>query len=203
MQFVRQSVLFSALFVFLLAGCGDSEPVFTLKAQSKSKSKQVVLFFSLACPHCRTFDGLLDPWVEQKHEDVVFERIPVTFAKPEWAPLVQAYATLRTMNVQDKYTNRLFTAIHDKRFYVGDAESFSAWLSNFGFDRDQVIAAYNSPQTQKFIIAYRKAEQKYNVMSIPRLVINGNRELAIKQLEGEDKSLAVTATINRELSQVK
>lgn len=201
-------VLGLALIVlFTLAGCGKTETVFTLDSKQASKTKQVVLFFSLACPHCKKFDEVLEEsWLKTKHEDVVFERIPVLFGKTEWLPLIRAYTALRVMGVQDAMTSKLFEAIHEKNFDVYSAETFSMWMASHGFDPKKVKDAYNSQDAAKYMNAYAQAEAKYQVMSIPRLIINGNRELYIGGVEGEkleDKAENTATAINYELSKQK
>ena len=40
---------------------------------------EVVEFFSYGCPHCYSFEPLLEPWVKKLPPDVAFRRVPAAF----------------------------------------------------------------------------------------------------------------------------
>ncbi|GAA5141067.1 thiol:disulfide interchange protein DsbA/DsbL [Thalassotalea piscium] len=176
----------------LLTACGSDEPYSKgsdyreLPNFEKSNTPQVVLFFSASCPHCYKFDSVFEKWVEKKPEGVVVERIPVNFGHDSWTLLQKAYATLRTLNIQDEMSLKMFEAVQDKNYWLGDAKAVASWLAIHGYDVSTTEKAYSSEQAKELLKAYYAAEMRYNVRGIPRAIVNGKYEIKIKSLEGED-----------------
>ena len=191
MQFIKRLYLVVIL-TFSLFSCGGNDEPFSkgehyleLSVVSKSHEPQVVLFFSAACPHCFKFDKALEPWVKSKPDNVTIERIPVNFGRAEWEPLQKAYATLRTLGVQDELSLELFSAVQEKRFWLGDDTSVANWLHMHGLKKPDVLKAYNSEQAKQLLSAYYASEHKFTVRSIPRLIVNGIYEIKTNSIEGD------------------
>jgi thiol:disulfide interchange protein DsbA len=186
-----KKIILLVIFSLVLLGCGtdskfsEGTNYYELKFAKQSKTPQVVLFFSAACPHCYQFDKVFETWVAQKPDEVVVERIPVRFAKDEWKSLQKVYATLRALNVQDEMTIKMFEAIQDKRFWLGDERAVVTWLTSHGFDAEKVKYAYSSDYSKQLLAAYSASESRYRVRSIPRAIVNGIYEIKIKALVGE------------------
>ena len=130
---------------------------------------------------------MFEPWVATKPSNVVVERIPVNFGHDSWELLQKAYATLRTMEVQDKLSLELFKAVQENNFWLGDDKSVAAWLAMHDIDLNETKKAYNSKFAKDLLKAYYASELKYNVRSIPRLIVNGIYEVNIKNIPGEDE----------------
>lgn len=174
-----------------LTACFSSDPFSegngyrVLKSASKSKSPQIVLFFSPACPHCFKFEKTFEHWVKNKPDNVAVERIPVYFDNKSWEPLRKAYSTMRVLGIHNEHSLDLLSAIQEKGIYLGDAQAVAQWLSTLGYEKNDVINAYNSQNAQSFLDAFYASEKKYNVRSIPRLIINGVYDVNLRKIEGE------------------
>ena len=122
--------------VLLLQGCqnDESQPFQegvhyrVLKGIDESDSKQVILFFSAACPHCKKFDSYLIDWEQQRSSDIAYERLPVTFSKPEWTLLSKMYAVGRQLNAQDKVVHALFKSVQEERIWWSQDYQVIQWL---------------------------------------------------------------------------
>lgn len=189
MKFKR--LLVATLFTLSLTACDSNEPFSEgtdyreLGFVNKSKTPQVVLFFSAACPHCYKFDKLFETWVIKKPKDVIVERIPVNFGHESWKSLQQTYATMRALNIQDEMSLAMFEAVQDKKIWLGDELSVSSWLSSHGYDVNKAREAFNSERVNDLLGAYYASEARYKVRDIPRLIVNGKYEIKIKQIKGE------------------
>ncbi|MEO7245495.1 MAG: thiol:disulfide interchange protein DsbA/DsbL, partial [Rubrivivax sp.] len=81
---------------------------------SPDKKVEVVEFFWYECPHCNTFEPLLEPWARQLPPDVAFHRVPVGFtARHQVAQ--RAYYALEEMGQLETLHSRVFAAIHVQR----------------------------------------------------------------------------------------
>jgi thiol:disulfide interchange protein DsbA len=188
------------IFIFLsffLSSCSDDkfnlgDDYRELHVVSKSKSNQVVLFFSPVCPHCYKFDEVFERWIDinnKKQQKSIVERIPVDFDKPQWVPFKRAYAALRVLGLHDKMTAALFKVIHKDKLWVGDARGFSAWLKSEGYDYKTVYQTYQSKDVDTLLESYKASERMFNVRSIPLMLVNGVYQVKLSQLNDveEDK----------------
>lgn len=179
-----------------LQGCStDSDKPFEegihyreLRGLDKTDDDQVVLFFSAACPHCKKFDEYLKGWEQQRSSDITYERIPVTFAKKEWALLSKIYAVGRQLGSQDKVVHALFKSIQEDRIWWTQDYEVIQWFGDLGFDLQTVDNLWKANSTVELMKRYTRSEGRYAVSSIPRLIINGKYELITKGFE--DKNAA-------------
>lgn len=189
-----QKITITLILVLSIAGCSkDSDKPFqegvhyrVLSQYPQSKTKQVAMFFSSACPHCYKFDKMLEPWASERPDDVLLERIPVLFNQPTWFSLVKVYATMRVMGIQDEMALKMFEAVQDKRLYLGDMQAVSAWLASHGYDREFVGQVYDSKDVSNLMDSYSLTEKRYDIRSIPRVIVNGNIELIPSSLKSEN-----------------
>jgi glutaredoxin len=176
-----------------LQGCmldKDSEKPFQegvhfreLSGIEKTDNNQVILFFSAACPHCKKFDEYLKGWEQQRASNITYERIPVTFAKKEWALLSKIYSVGRQLGEQDKVIHALFKSIQEDRIWWTQDYEVIQWFGDLGFDLQRVDDLWRSHTTVNLMQRYKTTESRYAVSSIPRLIINGKYELITKGFE--------------------
>ena len=95
---------------------------------------EVIEFFSYACPHCYNFDPLLAKWRAGQKKDIVFQRVPVSFGRPEWAALGRLNITLNAMGLSDKLDPKVFDAYHKDRVKLEDEKTRNDWLAKQGVD---------------------------------------------------------------------
>jgi thiol:disulfide interchange protein DsbA len=142
---------------------------------TSNPSKIVVTeFFSYQCPHCYQFSPLLNAWVSKLPSDVVFERIPVTFGRPDWGSIAQAYYSLQAMNKLDaKMDAAIFDAIHMQHIRLGDFSSITDWIVKQGINGNDFRDMYTSFSIQSSMRTAEQAAPAYRVDGVPTLVIDG------------------------------
>lgn len=191
------SMLIISVSIAVLQGCADQEAAKdapfqegthyqVLNGLDKSNNKQVVLFFSAACPHCKKFDEYLKGWEQQVDADVIYERVPVTFGKKEWTLLSRIYAVGRQLGQQDRVVHALFKSVQEDRTWWSQDYEVIQWFGNLGFDLQTVDDLWRAQSTVELMKRYNRSEGRYAVRSIPRLIINGKYELITKSFEDED-----------------
>lgn len=197
--------------VLLLQGCqnDESQPFQegvhyrVLKGIDESDSKQVILFFSAACPHCKKFDSYLIDWEQQRSSDIAYERLPVTFSKPEWTLLSKMYAVGRQLNAQDKVVHALFKSVQEERIWWSQDYQVIQWFGELGFDLNVVDELWRSSSTRALMERYNQSEIRYAVRSIPRLIINGKYELLPKAFEDEssEEKSDIPSKVKKEITE--
>ena len=177
--------------LLLLAGSvlppAGAQPADSLKyvelvaPQATIDSDRIVVteFFSYQCPHCFSFDPVLEHWVSELPDDVLFERVAISIGYRQWVPIARAFHTLQAMGEFDDLHHAVFRAIHvdGERFY--DKESIVQWLQDQGVDAGEFSAAYDSFSVD---VAAGRAERRstaHRVDSVPALAIDGKYRVAI------------------------
>ena len=152
-------------------------------ARPTSAPNKIVIteFFSYQCPHCFHFSFLLGPWVEKLPSDVVFERIPVSFGRPDWGSIAQAYYSLQAMGKLDaKLDTAIFDAIHEKHIRLSDMSSISDWLVRQGISGTEFNDTYNSFGIRSSMTRAEQATPAYGIDGVPTIIVDGKYRVPSK-----------------------
>ena len=108
--------LFSMLMLSLSAHAaqfkeGEHYKVLDLEA---SKKPVVTEFFSFYCPHCNTFEPIIQQLKKQLPEGAKLQKNHVSFMGGNMGPsMSKAYATMVALKVEDKMVPVMFNRIHN------------------------------------------------------------------------------------------
>lgn len=175
---ILSAVVISVLALPALAGApvaGTDYEALSPPRPTSNPSKIVVTeFFSYQCPHCYQFSSLINSWVSKLPADVVFERIPVTFGRPDWGSIAQTFYSLQAMNKLDaKMDAAIFDAIHVQRVRLADLSSITDWVVKQGVNGNDFHEMYTSFSIQSSMRTAEQAAPAYRVDGVPTLVIDG------------------------------
>jgi protein dithiol oxidoreductase (disulfide-forming) len=94
---------------------------------------EVVEFFSYGCPHCYSFEPLLEPWVKKLPADVAFRRVPAAF-NASWEGLAKIFYALEASDQLEAMHKRVFAAIHVQRQKLDKESDIAAFVKSAGGD---------------------------------------------------------------------
>ena len=103
----------------------------------------VIEFFSYGCPHCFTFEPMLEQWIKRLPPDVAFRRIPATFDGP-FAGYARLFYALEAVGLVETLHKRVFAAIHIQRQRLDKDADIAAFVTANGGDGAKVVEAYKS-----------------------------------------------------------
>jgi thiol:disulfide interchange protein DsbA len=149
--------------------------------QPTTDPKRVVVteFFSYMCPHCFSFDPVLEAWVSKLPQDVLFERVAVVFGRQPWQRPAQVYYALNALGKAQELTPAVFRALHvEHADWQRDAD-IVAWFAAHGVDREQFAAAFNSFSMRSFVARGDQLAAAHQVRGVPTVVVDGKYALAI------------------------
>jgi protein dithiol oxidoreductase (disulfide-forming) len=138
----------------------------------KGSKIEVIEFFSYGCPHCADLEPEMQAWVKTIPADVQFVRYPVMF-QDRWITLAKIFYTLDGLGVEPKLTPEVFTAIHKNNVNLTSDKAFFDWAASKGLDRKKVEDMYNSFAVAGKMNKAKSEAQKYNVQSVPMIVVDG------------------------------
>jgi thiol:disulfide interchange protein DsbA len=151
---------------------------------------EVAEAFMYSCPHCAAFEPHITAWVKRKPANVAFVRLPVNF-NPTAALHMRAYYAAEDLGVLDKIHQPFFDEIHVRKNPLADVNSLTAFFVQHGVQEKALKDAMSS-----FAIdaKARKTEtllRRYQISSVPALIINGKYRTDVGMAGGYDRAFQV------------
>lgn len=137
---------------------------------SRSRTVDVVEFFSYGCEHCRSFDPLLEAWKDTLPEGASFRRAHVGFAGGAEV-LARAHVVLGRAGALDANHERLFRAIHDRNRQFTDHSRLADFVDGYGVERDAFLAAIDEPSVRREVAEVDRAFREAGLLAVPAIVV--------------------------------
>ncbi len=151
---------------------------------------EVVELFWYGCPHCYSFEPVVNPWAEKLSADVNFKRIPAMFGGP-WDAHGQMFLTLEAMGVEHDVHAAVFDAIQNQRKQLTKPEDMAAFLATQGVDKDKFLATFNSFAIKGQVQKAKELAKKYEITGVPSMVVNGKYRFDLGTAQGPQGVLNV------------
>lgn len=152
---------------------GKDYTVLSTPIQTQNPRKiEVISFFAYTCPHCYSYEKVLEPWAEKLPNDVDFVRIPVAWSN-KYFHFSKAYYALEAMQKLDPYHEILFNAVIKERKEFPDLESIADYLATQGLNREEFLKAARSFSTNMKNDRAFKLWQAYDLDGTPANAVNG------------------------------
>ena len=150
----------------------------------------VIEFFSYGCPHCFSFEPMLEQWIKKLPPDAAFRRIPAVF-NPTFEGYAKLFYALEAAGQAEALHKRVFAAIHVQRQRLDKDADIAAFVSGNGGDGAKVVDAYKSFGVATKIRQAKQAADAYKIDGVPALGIHGRWFTSGSLANGNDKALAV------------
>tara|TARA_B110000008_G_C16888554_1_gene531881 strand:+ start:167 stop:766 length:600 start_codon:yes stop_codon:yes gene_type:complete len=153
---------------------GEHYKVLDLEA---SKKPMVTEFFSFYCPHCNSFEPIIQQLKQQLPADAKFQKNHVSFMGGNMGlPMSKAYATMIALKVEDKMVPVMFNRIHKMNKPPRDEAELRQIFLDEGIDAKKFDAAYNGFAIDSMVRRFDKAFKDSGLSGVPAVVVN-NRYL--------------------------
>ncbi|OED91239.1 thiol:disulfide interchange protein DsbA/DsbL [Vibrio crassostreae] len=157
---------------------GEHYKVLDLEA---SKKPMVTEFFSFYCPHCNSFEPIIQQLKQQLPKDAKLQKNHVSFMGGNMGlPMSKAYATMIALKVEDKMVTVMFNRIHTMNKPPRDEEELRQIFLDEGVDAKKFDAAYNGFAVDSMVRRFDKAFKDSGLSGVPAVVVN-NRYLVEAQ----------------------
>lgn len=133
---------------------------------------EVTEVFWYGCPHCYSFEPLLENWEAGLQDDVVFVRSPGM-----WNEIMETHAqifyTARTLGVLEETHEATFDAIHQRGNYLQSKEAARRLFSDHGVDPSEFDKAWDSFAVSSAVRRASSRMRDYGVRGVPSMIVNG------------------------------
>ena len=172
---------------------GDHYERFT-NAQGTSSAPdkiEVAEVFWYGCPHCYSFEPYLKSWKKTLGPDVNLVQLPVM-----WNPTNEIHArlfyTAQALGILDQAHGDIFQAIHTKGEMLASESAQRDFItSRYGISEEDFDKAYRSFSVNGKLQQAKNWTQRYQIRSVPVLIINGKYATVGTELRDYEQILDV------------
>jgi thiol:disulfide interchange protein DsbA len=133
---------------------------------------EVAEIFWYGCPHCYTFDPILERWRASIAEYVSFVRVPAV-----WNPLLQTHArafyTAEALGKGAEMHSEFFREIHERGNTLDTEAQLQEFFGRFGVDAAAFKTAFDSFAVHAKLQRADELSRRYRIDSVPTIVVNG------------------------------
>ena len=147
-------------------------------------------FFWYGCPHCFHLEPVLREWHKTMSSKAKFVRTPAVF-RDTWEAHARAYYAYEALGVSDKMDMAMFSAIHEKSRPLDNEKSITAFAVEQGIDEKRFHDAYNSFGMAASLKHGIDLQQRYNITSVPTLVVDGKYITSAGLTHGQEELMKV------------
>ena len=164
---------------------GEHYKVLDLKT---SKKPMVTEFFSFYCPHCNSFEPIIQQLKQQLPKDATLQKNHVSFMGGKMGlPMSKAYATMIALKVEDKMVPVMFNRIHNMRKPPRDEAELRQIFIDEGIDAKKFDAAYNGFAVDSMVRRFDKAFKDSGLSGVPAVIVNNRYLVEAQGINGLDE----------------
>jgi thiol:disulfide interchange protein DsbA len=168
----------------------DFRPVTPPQPAEAGNKIEVIEFFQYSCPHCMSYDPVLQGWRKTLPADVEYRRIPISWDDKS-VPHVRIYYTLEALGKTNELHSKVFEAIQTKRMSLLKPEEIADFVATQGIDRKQWLDAYNSFSVGARTNRAGQVWRAYKIDGTPSMAVDGKYITSPSMVGSREGSLLV------------
>lgn len=163
---------------------------------------EVIEFFWYGCPHCYSFEPLLEDWLKKLPKNVEFIRQPAVFSDL-WGKHAKAYFTAEALGVVDKTHADFFDAIQNKKQHLETKDQLAKFFVEHGVNETDFHNAYNSFLVDSKMRQATAMAGRYGITGVPAIVINGKYKTNGPLAGSQEKMIEIMDKLIQQESKTK
>ncbi|MCX7102163.1 MAG: thiol:disulfide interchange protein DsbA/DsbL [Methylobacter sp.] len=163
---------------------------------------EIIEFFWYGCPHCYSFEPLLEKWVKELPKNVEFIRQPAVFSDL-WGKHAKAYFTAEALGVVDKIHNDFFDAIQNKKQKLETEDELAKFFVAHGVNETEFRSTFNSFLVDSKMRQATATGGRYGITGVPAIIINGKYKTNGPLAGSHEKMLEVIDQLIKQESKSK
>jgi thiol:disulfide interchange protein DsbA len=157
---------------------------------------EVAEVFMYSCPHCYDLESFMNRWEETKDPNVRLVRIPAAFNQ-----LAQLHAQLYyteeflvkngKITDQKAFRNMIFEEFHRRGNRLASEASIKKVFERAGVSADDFSRTWSSFEVNQAMRLAADLARRYNIMSVPMIIVNGKYRTDASMAGGYPKLIEV------------
>jgi thiol:disulfide interchange protein DsbA len=152
---------------------------------------EVIEIFWYGCPHCFSFDPVINGWEKELPADVSFVRLPVM-----WNPTneihARMYYTAEALGKLDEMHTAFFNALHRDGLSLTRENDIRKFFVQNGISEADFDKAFRSFSVESKLKRARDLTQRYRIRSVPVIVVDGKYVVDGPEIKSFNDMLSVT-----------
>ena len=166
--------------------------------ETATAKPQVLEFFSFYCPHCFSFEPLMEHLQETLGDDVEIKKNHVNFLGKEMGPqLTQAYAAAQLLKVEDKVASLLFDQLHTQRKAVNGEAGVLDIFEKAGVAKEDAQGALASFPATGLASQMKRNTETFQVRGVPTLIVNGKYKVITNSVKSTDEFVELVTYLTK------
>jgi thiol:disulfide interchange protein DsbA len=190
---ITQAGIVSLLFLGAMLAKAEGTGYETISPAQPTHDPQkveVLEFFWYGCPHCYSFEPLLEAWVKKLPDNVEFIRQPAVFSDL-WGKHAKAYFVAEALGVVDKVHADLFDALQNKRRKLETEDQLARFFVEHGVKEADFHEAFNSFLVDAKMRQAAGMPARYGVTGVPTVIVNGKYKINATLAGSHEKMIEV------------
>jgi thiol:disulfide interchange protein DsbA len=160
--------------ILLISSNAFAQKYVQISTEKQQESKDIIIyeFFWYGCPHCYNLEPTMDRIEADLDKDTKVVKLPVAL-RDSWIPHAKLYYALKQMDKIDQVHNLIFEEIHLEDNRLNTQQQMIDFLGKHGIDTNKFIEKYNSFGTEARIKKASNLAKKYQIDSVPTIIVNG------------------------------
>ena len=163
------------IFIILIASPNlYAQKYVQISTEKQQESKAIIIyeFFWYGCPHCYNLEPTMERIEADLNKDTKIVKLPVAL-RDSWIPHAKLYYALQQMDKIDELHNLIFEEILLEDNRLNTEQKMIDFLGKHGIDTNKFIEKYNSFGTEARIKKASNLAKKYQINSVPTIIVNG------------------------------
>ena len=167
--------LFLAIFLIIITSPNVfAQKYVQISTEKQQESKSIIIyeFFWYGCPHCYNLEPTMERIEADLDKDTKIVKLPVAL-RDSWIPHAKLFYALQHMGKIDEVHNLIFEEIHLEDNRLNTEQQMVDFLGKHGIDTNKFMEKYNSFGTEARIKKASNLAKKYQINSVPTIIVNG------------------------------
>lgn len=145
---------------------------------------EVTEVFWYGCPHCYAFEPLIESWVENLPDDVVFVRSPGMWNQAMELH-AQIYYAAQALDVVEKIHPVAFSEIHQRGNYLQTEDEIRTLFTSQGVSAEDFDKAWKSFSVTSAVKQAGTRMRDYGIRGVPNVIVNGKYRISSGTTQAE------------------
>jgi thiol:disulfide interchange protein DsbA len=166
--------LLAAIIILITSPNVFAQKYVQISTEKQQESKSIIIyeFFWYGCPHCYNLEPTMERIEADLDKDTKIVKLPVAL-RDSWIPHAKLYYALQQMGKIDEVHNLIFEEIHLEDNRLNTEQQMVDFLGKHGIDTNKFMEKYNSFGTEARIKKASNLAKKYQINSVPTIIVNG------------------------------
>jgi thiol:disulfide interchange protein DsbA len=161
---------------------------YTVLDIEKSSTPVVNEFFSFYCPHCNSFEPLMNELKKSLPDNARFQKSHVSFMGGNMGiPTSKAYATMVALKVEEQMVPVLFNRIHTLQQPPKNEAELKQVFTDEGIDGKKFDAAYNGFAVDSMVRRFDKNFTKSGLRGVPAIIVNNIYHIEVSSISSQQE----------------